>query len=134
MILPELRLSPRYPINEHIRRLPQRQRNWASSLIPGVPILVVPLLSVTKEECLAMSSHREVGPAQSPRCRALRIRDRDAVSEPVLDVVVPGELSLDRDVAILQIEHIHDFRNGEVAFGDFDLAVLPALLEGVHDG
>ena len=92
---PELWLPPCYPINKYIRRLPQSQRNRAAVLVRVPPILIVPLLAVAKEESFAVATHGEIRPAQSPRGRSLRIRDANAVSEPVLNVIIPGKLPFD---------------------------------------
>ena len=55
------------------------------------------------------------------------------MTRPVGSVLSPSQAASDRDVAVLEIEEIHDLGDGEVALCDFDLPILAALLESVHD-
>lgn len=80
-----------------------------------------------------MPANAEMLSSEPPSCRTLCIRNADAVPKPVLYVIVPSQLPFDRDVAILQVKNIHDLGDSEVSFSYFNLTVLPALLEGVHD-
>lgn len=51
-----------------------------------------------------------------------------------MDIVIPSQLAFDGNVAVLQVEDIHDLGDCIVPFDNFDLSILPALLECVHDG
>ena len=133
MILPELRLSPSDPIDKNILSIPQCQRDRSSSLITSISILIIPLLPIPKEERFPMPSYRKRVPADPPSSGALCVRDPDTVPQPVLDVVVPCEFSLDGDIAVLQILHIHDLGDGVISFHNLDLPVFAALLECVHN-
>jgi hypothetical protein len=130
--LPELRLPPRDTIDPNILCFPQCQAYRSSILVAPVLVLVVPLLSITKEKRLAMSLQSEVFSTQSPCSRSRRVSHTDTVAQPVLNVVVPCQLATDGYVAILEFQVVHYFGNGVVARGDFNLPISTALFEGIH--
>lgn len=133
-ILPELRLPPRNPIDKHILRLPQREVDRSSLHIATIPIGINPRLAVAVEKRFPVAPDVEIGSTQPERCASLRVRHAHTGAFPIVHVGAPGELALDRDVAVLQVEIVHDFGDSEVTFGDFDLTILSTLLEGIHDG
>lgn len=87
---PKLWLFPSNSVDPDIFRIPQCQADGSSILIAVPTVLVIPFLSVTEEECLTMSLQREILSAQSPGGRPSSICDANAVSQPVLDVIVPS--------------------------------------------
>ena len=100
---PELSLPPRYTVDEHILRFPKRQGYRTPGHVTSVLVHVIPLLSVAKEKSLTMAANGESVATESPSSGALGISNADAVTRPVVNVVVPRELSSDGDIAVLQI-------------------------------
>lgn len=113
--IPELRLSPSNTVDPNILRIPKGQADWPSSLIPLIAILIIPLLPITKEQRLSMSLQRKVFAANPPSRTPGSVCHTDTILEPILDIIVPGKLAADGDVAVLQ-SHVHDFGNGKLAF------------------
>jgi hypothetical protein len=130
---PKLWLPPCDPVDEHVLRLPQCQADGSPGHVRSVLVDIVPLLAVAEEEGFPMPSDGEGISPQSEGSASLRIGNADGVSSPVIDVIIPRKLAFYADITVLQVQDIHHFGDGVVAFGDFDLPILPALLERVHD-
>jgi hypothetical protein len=131
--LPKLALPPRNPVNPHTLRVPERKANRSPSHITPILIRIIPFLAISMKQRLSVAQDGEVFATEAEGCTALGICDAHAIAHPVLDVVAPGELAADGNVAVLQVKDVHYFGDGVVTGGYFDLSVLPALLEGVHD-
>jgi len=50
-----------------------------------------------------------------------------------MDIRAPNKRAVDRDIAIAEIQLVHDLANIVGAFSEDDTAIIPALLERVEN-
>lgn len=130
-LTPELALTPSDAIDEYVFRVPQSQTDRPSVLVALATVLIVPQLALAIEQGRAEAAHANIRASYTPGRASTGIRDRKTTAQPVLDISRPAQRAVDLDIDVVERQRVHDLANVEHALRQHNLAVRPALLEGL---